>query len=261
MAVNNQLTLLLVTYHDDFDMLDGLFTSIVNHSLNEYKLLIVLNDSTDYLNELKSIINEFQIDYEIVEKFSELEHTPVFHSNFGVRQTDIGWITQQMITLLAAKIIKTPYYLHVCSKDIFAKSFKLSDIISTNKVKVQQEEWYFIRPDVDNLFNNYFKNVCKLFKLDQSLARDKMIKCMTPVVNNTEYINRMLDDIRAMGLELADIIGIDKSSSNTQNKTNEYYLYCAWLAKNNLTDQVLEFYKSSASPYNMREKTYDLRRK
>jgi len=261
--INSQLSFLLVTYHKDFDMLDGLLTSIVKNFSNQYRLLVILNDDKQHIFELQAILDQYPLVYEIKCNIQEVIHKKITHEYFGIRNTDSGWVTQQMLTLLASKIIETPYYLHICSKDRFIKPFSLSDIISNGKVRVLQEDWEFIEDSILQTFRRFYKNSCNFFKLDSNTNKDKIIKSITPVVNNTASIKKMLDEISNMGYEIADLIGIDTylPEGKSQNKMSEYHLYCGWLAKHNLTNEILEFYSHNESPYYMEQTTYELRRK
>ena len=263
MEVNSQLSFLLVTYHKDFDMLDGLLSSIVKNFSNQYRLLVILNDDEQHIFELRAILDQYPLIYKIKSNIQEVIHKKTTHEYFGIRNTNSGWVTQQMLTLLASKIIETPYYLHICSKDRFIRAFKLSDIISNGKVRVQQEDWGFIDDNISQAFERFYKNSCNFFKLDFDTNKDKIIKSITPVVNNTANIKKMLDEISNMGYEIADLIGIDAylPDGRSQNKMSEYHLYCTWLAKHNLTDEILEFYQHNESPYYMEQTTYELRRK
>lgn len=262
MAVSNLLSFFVVTYSKDFDMLDLLLASIAKHFDQQYKTLIILNDDIDHMAELESIVAKHGIPNKIVHDYPQPQPNDQIHEYFGIRRTDDGWSTQQMLTLRAATYIDTDYYLHLCSKDVFLAPFNTANIFHQGKIKVCREDWYDIQPDVTSVFIEYFENSCRLFGIDCEYAKNKMIKCVTPVLNQTSSIRELLNHLNTMNIELEDVIGWngDTPAGTGKNKTNEYFLYCAWLIKNNLIDQTLEFRSTRQSPYRVNRTSLELRR-
>ena len=213
MAVSDQLTFMVVTYNKDFDMLDRLVGSIVEHFSTTYPLLVILNDSAEYLEELDSILKKYPLTYSIRHDFEEL-HRPIEPDcHFGTRGTDDGWIVQQMLTLLAARAVETTYYLHLCSKDMFVDKFELEDIVVQGKTRVLQETFNHTQKW---MFETFYQNSCKLFDLDPAQHRNQYIRCETPMLVKTQRVREMLDSVESMGYHIIDVIGIDEERKQCQ---------------------------------------------
>lgn len=258
--MNDQLTFLVVTFNKDFDMLHNLLSSIVTYFSNNYRLLVVLNDDKKHYDELKSILDQYPLSYRIDHDYEEVTRPVKENSYFGVRDTN-GWATQQMLTLLAARRIDTPYYLHLCSKDEFLGPFELSDIINNDKTKAQVE----VLEDIGfrDQFEVYYENACKIFNISPDANRNQLIRSITPQVNNTSSIRQFLDELEQQDIDIADMIGCNgrTSTGECKNKTTEYYSYSAWLVSKGILNNTVDFYKLDDSPFNMKVITYDLRRK
>jgi hypothetical protein len=262
MAVTDQLSFLTVTYERDFDLLERLLQSIKLFFDTTYKHYIVLNDSIDHLAELEEIVGKFPMQTKIIlrEKFQDFQLPLVENCQFGYRFTapDNGWLTQTMLTMLSAEEIETPFYLHLCSKDIFKSAFDISSIINDGKTVVWNEN--FDHGVNTNQFIEFAVNACNFFNLDFNQYKHLLIRPATPVVVNTQQMKNMLIDLKSQNVSVIDLIGLNESWRPSQGKTNEYYLYSAWLAKNNYINESLVWHTSKSHNIYNTIRSYDLRR-
>ena len=265
--MNNTLSLFTTTYERDFDLLERLLNSILKHCGTEYTHYIILNDDIIHLSELTSILAKFPNNFIVKHYLEFLEmHAPlVENSNFGDRWCD-GWTRQIMLTLIAATVIKSTFYLHLCSKDLVVGSLNINKFIQHNKFVANQsyintEE--FIEIELFEFFNEFFVNAYKLFELDPEKYRNSTISPITPAIIKTEHIQDMLQYLSDRNLYIIDIIGMNANVEwyNGYNKTCEYYLYAAWLAKNNLiNDTIIWTHNGGPDIFNIISSSKDLRR-
>lgn len=270
MEINNQLSFLTVTYERDFDLLERLLNSIKLHVGTTYKHYIVLNDSIDHLAELEEIIRKFPMQIEIIlrDQFQDFQLPLLENSPFGHRftQTDEGWATQIMLTMLSAIEIKTPFYLHLCSKDVFGGPFDINNVIKDGKTVVWNEN--FNHGGNTNQFIDYAINACKFLNLNFEQNKQFFIRPSTPGALNTQQMKNILDYLKEQNISVVDLIGFNTGSfidgvfQPSQNKTIEYYLYSAWLIKTQLVEETVIWHNSAIhnTLYNI-NMSYDLRRK
>jgi hypothetical protein len=244
-------------------MLPGLFDSIAKNFKYIFKIYIVLNDDEKYLRELQDIIFSYDLECQIIVGLPELIHKNHLHPCYGYRHTDNGWVTQQIATLISSRLIDTTYFVHICSKDRFVREFGYTKIIVNNKCRVLREDWMFVDDPVKiKTFEQWGRNACVFWQIDFDLAKDKMIKNLTPIVNNTKLMQMMVNEIYDQGHDLADLIGFNHDDVYPgRNKTTEYALYAAWLTKNSYADDFIEFYDFPNDIYETIRAPYELRRK
>lgn len=258
MEIKKNISLFTTTYYNDFDLLDRLLESIVKYVGTNYRHYIVLNDDISHLTELNNILSKYPCETKVIHwaEFEEFSKPVVENCKFGPRTLE-GWVTQIMITLLAAEKIETEYYLHLCSKDYFTDLVNIENMINNHKTLVPLE--IFIPSDVSEQFYEFFENACKIFDMDPDEVKSNLIAPQTPVMNNTILIKQLLQCMNQIGHNIIDVIGVNEEWRFSKNKTVEYYLYSVWLTKMGLLDNI-EFYSLYTNPYN-KEHSYDLRRK
>lgn len=250
-----------VTYERDFDLLERLLVSIEHHLQTEYQHYIILNDDVSFMPELNNILARFSNKFVVIhyEEFKEMHVPEIVNCRFGARTHHGGWFRQIILTLLAATKITTPYYLHLCSKDSFVDRFNINDVIQGNKFLANIENFKYSEPH-DAEFNNYFLNAYKLFGLDPEQYRQTTIGPRTPAILNTQQVQDMITDLTENNLHLIDLIGDPAAWGKGRNKTVEYYLYSAWLTKNNLIDDTVMWGQFTHRTFKTGPTTYDLRR-
>ena len=250
-----------VTYERDFDLLERLLVSIEKFHQTEYQHYIILNDDIAFMPELNSILAKFSNKFIVIhyEEFKEMQAPEVENCKFGKRTHHGGWFRQIILTLLAATKIATPYYLHICSKDRFIGKFNIDNLIQGDKFLAQLENTTY-HSSCNAEFDEYFINAYKLFDLDPKQYKEKTIRPSTPAIIKTQQVHDMILDLTNSNLHLIDIIGGNAEWCKSHNKTVEYYLYSAWLAKNNLTDDTIIWGNATHRQFNTTQGTYDLRR-
>jgi hypothetical protein len=261
----NKLSFLTVTYERDFDLLERLLKSIVKHCGTEYIHYIILNDDIIHLPELTSILAKFPNNFIVKHylEFPEMHMPLVENCNFGDR-CESGWSKQIMLTLIASAIVESQYFLHLCSKDVVFNPIDVNKIIRDDKMVAIREYDNIDKAHFAELFDEFFVNAYKLFELDPEQYRKLAIRPVTPAIIKTKQIQDMLHYLNERNLYIIDIIGINAEVGwyNGYNKTCEYYLYSAWLAKNNLINDTLEWIEDIQSPiiFNIISSLQDLRR-
>lgn len=264
--MNESLSLFTTTYERDFDLLARLLTSIEEHLGTEYLHYIVLNDDPKHLPELEKILEKYPMQFEVIlrEQFADFSLPLVENSPYGYRFTSPsdGWSTQIMITVLVSSLIKTPYYLHLCSKDVINKSLDIDKII-LNKKTIAFRENFDHGVNTDQ-FIEFAVNACKFFNLNFEECKQSFIRPATPAVVNTQYMKNVLAYIAEQNTSVVDLIGLNQDLTRVwkpcQNKTIEYYLYSAWLILNNLIDDNIIWYNTTNEfPCNI-SRSYNLRR-
>jgi hypothetical protein len=259
--VSNQLSLFTTTYERDFDLLERLLISIEKYLQTEYQHYIILNDDIAAMSELTSILDKFSNNFIVIhhDEFKEMHVPKVENCKFGTRTHHEGWFRQIILTLLVATKITTPYYLHLCSKDSFSNKFNIDNLIQGDKFLAQREQFTQQCP-VDINFNEYFINAYKLFDLDPEDYRKKTIRPSTPAILKTQQVNDLLVYLTNNNLHIIDVIGGNAEWCKSYNKTVEYYLYSAWLAKNNILDSTISWSDFSRCQFGANQTSYDLRR-
>jgi len=265
--MNETLSLFTTTYERDFDLLERLLTSIEKHLQTEYTHYIVLNDDSKHLLELEKILEKFPMKFRVVlrEQFADFSLPLVENCYYGYRHVnpDDGWSSQIMITLLVANIIKTPYYLHLCSKDVINDTLDIKKIILNGKNVALREN--FDHGENTDRFIEFAINACKFFNLNFEDCRHSFIRPATPAVINTQHMKNLLEYLDKRNISVVDLIGLNKddltpSYSECQHKTIEYYLYSTWLILNNLIDDTVIWYSDSNKFCCKINNAYDLRR-
>jgi hypothetical protein len=262
MTTNNQLSFLTVTYERDFDLLDRLLASIEDYLKTEYLHYIVLNDDPKHLPELEKILEKYPMQFEVVlrEQFADFSLPLVEDCYYGYRHTNPtdGWSTQIMITVLVSSLIKTPYYLHLCSKDVIIEPLDTGKLILNKKTMAFREN--FNHGANTDQFIEFAVNACKFFNLNFEECKQSFIRPATPAVINTQYMKNVLEHLAKKNTSVVDLIGLNQNWKPSQGKTVEYYLYSAWLILNNLIDDTIVWYEATDDfPCNV-SRSYNLRR-
>lgn len=245
---NSTVSFLTVTCKTDFPLLNRLLASSEKHtSKNNFIHYIVLNDAIEHKDELESIVENFK---NIICKIYHFHDIPGMDAplrddyKYGFRYTD-GWVTQQILTLTAAQKIETEYYCNINSKDYFIRDISIENIISKQGIECTAEKFNNFIPQhgtVSYMFLCHYVNSYKIFELSPWDYCDKAIMPHTPATLATKHVQSMLDYFYKQDISILDLIGHNNTPLTPEvketNKTNEYYLYSAWLAKNNLLNTI-----------------------
>lgn len=225
-----EISLLTVTCVKDFDLLDRQLASAVEFLPSDSMYYIILNDDIKYLPELTSMVSKHLINNMIVHhsEFIELSVPLVDNCKFGERSYE-GWVTQQVLKLTAAHIIQTPYYMILDSKDYFIQPTDPKVMIVDNKILSKKETFFHHWQETWDIF---YKNSYSLLGLNPAECKHEVVQPHTPYIVNTQYVRDLINYFAEININLIDAVGLQ--NERTQGKCCEFYLYSAWLSKQNL---------------------------
>jgi hypothetical protein len=221
MAVD--LSLVTVTFWNDFDLLDRQLTSIDEFLTPGYAHNIILNDSIKHLAELNDILSQHtKHNYNVY----HCEQIPGFINH------KTGWFNQQICKLIVANVIASKYYLILDSKNYVVKSFDPTTWIKDEKITMLKLE-----PLGD--FVEWFKESCRLFDLE--VDNNSAMNAVTPFIMKTQYVQDLLSYLQSRDLKLTDVIG---NHTDSKFKCVEFYLYNLWLIYTNKIDKEIAWVNS-----------------
>lgn len=181
--IPSEITIGIVTYEKDFDLLDRLLLSIINNwDLQQIEILIVLNDIKEKEEELKKI----------VEKYNEIK-TRIIYASDIINFEKYDWYSQQVLKLFIPKYIRTPWYLLLDSKNYFKslnKKIKISDFFNQNG------KAYGTWGTTDDVFffKNSYKLAYKLWNLDPPTAGQALNE-FTPLFFYTKLMEELIEEL------------------------------------------------------------------
>lgn len=213
------ITVVVVTYKQDYDLLDRQLASAEKYLPYEYAYHIVVNDKKKYLQEV----------YDIVSKYPQRNITVTHRSELAdIEDLNIdGWASQQIFKLLVSNIIDSKYYLLLDSKDYYVDHFDHNKYAKDGKLLLpsgSRELW-------TEEFINYSKNSCQVIGADYQQFVENTIYNHPPFYIQTQYCRDMIDFLKDNDLDLLDLLA-HKNPAETQ--CTEFYLYNAWCVKNNI---------------------------
>ena len=232
--MNKQVSLLTVTCKRDFEIITGLLESINQYVGDEFDHTIILNDSVEHMSELLMIcsrcprpnrtiihcddVGEFK---NHKQRFSD-ETDARYGYHQGVEQMS-GWMLQQSLIFLFAKICKTNHYIVLASRQRIVRFWDLNKMILADKSPVVLET-----PDAlletNELFLNFFKESYARFGLDYT-KETKLLSSCTTFVWKTSYVLDLLHYIEDQKCTILDYI----SPYFRLPSCCDSYLYSAWL--------------------------------
>lgn len=212
------LSILTVTFHKDFYLLERQLKSIKKFSPVTFKHNIVLNDDRKHEAQLLKITEPFP-NIKIWHR-DQFDHI----NNILPMERKNGWVEQQICKLEFANFCTTDYYLVLDSKDFFRSDFDPLTLINNGKTTLLKAqgaatEW--------GEFLYYFKNAYKLFDLDPGACVNRASSSRTPFVIMTGHAIDLVRHFDIHNMKLNDYIGPTSSSHNG----TEFHLYTAWLEK------------------------------
>jgi hypothetical protein len=210
------ISLLTVTCKKDFKILERQLISLGIFCKPSFTHNIILNDDLENLSELKSIVSKFnKFDYKIYSYLNfDLSHQFV----------NLDWWNQQILKLLCCKIIDTNFYLITDSKDYFTKYFNPDKLIN-NGIASQT------RAPITGIgeFEKYYVNSFEFFDLNPDDYRNFTTGSHTPFIMENYYVKSLLEHLNDLNIKLNQFL-----APNLEKNFTEFYLYIAWLEKNNI---------------------------
>lgn len=227
------LSIVTITYRDDLKKFDRLARTLKKYcDLNSYHWYVINNDDISYHATIIEILAKYTENYTLLhwKDFQQLVDTINEELHYDPAQTETynGWHTQQCLKLLISNYIRTPYYITFDSDDYFTSHYNLNNFIANQKI-------FSLREKLEQDDFEYFRiNAFDLFDLDYTKI-DLVLSVAPPVILQTIEVKKLLDYLNQKNIKLLDILG---NAIPIWERTVEYYLYYAWLCKNNLTNNL-----------------------
>ena len=207
------IDIVIVAYEKELNQLDLLLKSIVRYfnfsSLGEI-FVITQEDGDRYKLFLESKYRNFPIDIEF--------HTQEFLLGHVAYKS--GWHLQQIIKLLAYKLVATDFYLVLDTKNFFVNNVDINDFLFNGKALYKR---FTERNHIGLTMGEYFVKSYATFELDASSYLDKSMGPLTPFVFKRSLVEDMVKFL------------LEKFSKNSFTtvfmedvKGSEFYLYCAY---------------------------------
>lgn len=223
-------SIVIVTYNKDFESLRICLSSINRHLFNKtIPIVIVLNDSIDYVEDLTAVVNSFELNISI------LHYTQV--APWG---TELNWWSQQYFKLTIADKINTSWYLIIDSDDIIINDFDTDQLFFNNRAKCLTEDYKFILNSTNPELKEQLQRAYDIFNITQ-LPTFTMGN-LTPFMLNTQVVKRLIKDttLDCFNARYPKLL------------TLEFYLYYAYLTQQDLFNKLY-------SPVNNLDYVFDKR--
>lgn len=183
--VPTNLTLCVVTYEKDFDLLERLIRSVyLFWDTQHIKFLIILNDDRETEEELINITKKYSI--------LGIKIEVIWAGNI-IKIEQYNWHTQQLMKILIAKYVKTSWFMLLDSKNYFEpnnKKHKISDFFSpTGKA---YGTWG-TNPDFF-FFKNQYEIAYKLWNLELS-ENERVLNEFTPLFLYTKIMAELVIEL------------------------------------------------------------------
>lgn len=271
-----KITLVIVTYHNDFLLLDRLLKSIYRYwNPNEiHSILILLNDSELYQSELENIIKSSR---ESDEYFGVLQklYTPIEIFNIKIYRpahtkvitTVFNWHSQQLYKCLISKFVETEWYIINDCKDYYIDTVSLDDCFtSTGKAITQIDHSRWAHPGNFLVPGSHwstapfylaFKHSYNIFGLNPDDYYQMRFSWHTPFIINTITMREMIDELRSICKGLfPHLFSIHLDG---QPFVTEFLLYSAFCTRKNNYDDYIDWDENNRIFYNKVMSSKDLR--
>ena len=190
-----------------------------------YVHTVVLNDDINRLSELETLVSQY----------SNSQYNIVTRDQLYFARNGDGRAEQQICKLVASSVITTDYYCILDSKNYVNSSFDPKTFIVGNKtVNVRQDEGSRKLLTWQPEFDIWIRNSYQIFGLDSSQYMNSLTWTMTPYIMKTQYVRELLHYLKNNYISISNILG----NTNDKLHCSEFYLYSAWLAKNNYLNEI-----------------------
>ena len=189
-----------------------------------------VNLSPDDVGDILIIINDDDIEG-FVEHF-EREVAPEYGAHFASRLKLIahsvimdaalerpGWRTQQTLKLMAARYVRSPYYLLLDTKNHFIKKTKVADFFSITGQPLTYES------PVGGTLEKYFHPSLAFFDVDAAPHLATAMPAVTPYVIETQLALKLLSAV-----EMKSGVDFPTFFHRKNRLVTEFFLYFAFLA-------------------------------
>jgi len=133
--------------------------------------------------------------------------------------SDDGWVVQQILKLMAARLVETPYYLLLDSKNHFVNPITVSDFFRDGRPTVFIAD-HSARSDA--VMQDYFRSTFLYFALDPDEHLRHSARPITPFPIRTDVARALLSDIEARE-------GRSFPEAFFRRRLSEFFLYTAYI--------------------------------
>ena len=228
--MSKQLTIAIVTYHQDFTLLERCLTSIKDYcNLDQiHSIKVVLNDLPTYIKPLSALLEKFPgMKLELV-----TSHTlePVITEYFN-------WNTQQLFKILVSNIIETEWYLiHDCKDYYVDKVDFFEDCFTKDNrayMKLDHTQYYDYNKHGGGLlpFNLAHEIACKVWGHDPHDTTKWHLPTTTPFFVKTQMMKDMVEELRSTVRGFLPYLF--NLAINEQRFCTEFLLFSAYCFKRN----------------------------
>ena len=140
-------------------------------------------------------------------------------ADFGLATKGKGWVTQQVLKLLAASVIETPRYVVIDAKNHFVAPFGRGNFEAPDgRARIAMISYR------THALSGHLARVLAFVGLEPETFVDRFPQTRTPFVFDTASVRRMTD-------ELARREGESFEALFVRHNFTEFFLYSAWLLK------------------------------
>lgn len=263
MYIKNKTSIVVVTYHNDFALLDRFLRSVHRYWKVDdlHEVIIILNDSPTYFQELKKIVKKSltrQVPYKI-DTIQSLAPDIVPHYN---------WNSQQTLKCLSYKLVDTEWYIIHDSKDYYIESVQMSDIFDHNgKATIHLDHTRYpsdkrVPPIPGSTwppgpFSMALENSFKMFDIDPSDHKAIHFPTTTPFIVKTEIMKNMVEETKGMTKHFFNFLFAMQLDG--QCLITEFLLYGAYCYKTTKYEDYVNWNSNHRKYYTKVNQSKDLR--
>lgn len=254
MLKSNQITIVIVAYHNDFALLDRCLKSFEDHcDLDQiHSIKVILNDFPIYNQSLQELLNKYPA--------LKLDMIPAFDLEPAITNF-FNWTTQQLFKLIVCDRIETNWYIiHDCKDYYTEKVDLLTDCFTEDGRAVTKLDYtlYNTNKQGSGLIPFTLANEisCKVWGVDPSDSNWWHLPTTTPFFVKTEMMCAMVNELRSILKGFFPYLF--SLEINEQRFVTEFLLYSAYCTRqNNLADYADRSEKPNY--YNKLQQSKDLR--
>jgi hypothetical protein len=190
--IKNKLTVVIPTYHDDFELLERLLASCAQN-MGDFveEIIVVLNDKYMFMDEFNSVIDRC--------RFPEVKKIHTMWANeLYPELNQYDWHSQQLIKILVAEHVTTEWFVINDCKDFYTGKLEFSNFVDSRGTAYANINIY--KPGVfgtgPGIFEEQYTRAYQIWGLYFPNYKNFTLKYVTPFLCRTEYICDMIVDLK-----------------------------------------------------------------
>lgn len=198
---NQKITIAVVTYHNDFFLLERLLQSVYSYWKPEQidSICVILNDKPRYFKELQKLINN--------NTHEDFKINTVYSYQLEPKIDQFDWHSQQLLKCLISNAITTDWYVINDCKDYYTKLVDIADLFDEHGRATMPLD--HTRIPMDNRvqpvpgaawapgpFSLALDSSFKIFDLDPQDHKVIHFPSTTPFIVKTEIMKGMIVELR-----------------------------------------------------------------